>query len=273
MTTSTLPADQVPLPGAALPVDRMPGHWLLARLGKRVLRPGGVELTQLLLSGLAIGPDDDVAEMAPGFGATTRLVLAALPRSYVGVERDAAAVEQVRRILRGNEQRVVQGSASDTGLPDAAVDVAFGEAYLTMQPASQKARILAELARIVRPGGRVGLHEVAFSTDTLEEAQTSRVRDELTDSIKVHVSPLSVAAWRALLDSHGFDVVQEHHRPLNLLEPARLVRDEGVLPAARFACRVVRDRAARRRVVAMRKAMHGKAQHLEACALVAVRRA
>jgi hypothetical protein len=28
-------------PRAALPVERMPGHLVLARLGKRVLRPGG----------------------------------------------------------------------------------------------------------------------------------------------------------------------------------------------------------------------------------------
>jgi hypothetical protein len=27
----------------------MPGHWLLARLGKQVLRPGGIELTQRVL--------------------------------------------------------------------------------------------------------------------------------------------------------------------------------------------------------------------------------
>ena len=30
-----------PIPGNELAVDRMPGHWLLARMGKRVLRPGG----------------------------------------------------------------------------------------------------------------------------------------------------------------------------------------------------------------------------------------
>ena len=29
-----------------LDTTKMPGHWLLARLGKRVLRPGGRELTR-----------------------------------------------------------------------------------------------------------------------------------------------------------------------------------------------------------------------------------
>ena len=43
----------------------MPAHWLLARLGKRVLRPGGLGITRALLDGLAVGPEDDVVEFAP----------------------------------------------------------------------------------------------------------------------------------------------------------------------------------------------------------------
>jgi hypothetical protein len=30
-------------------LEIMPGHWVLARMGKRVLRPGGLELTRRLL--------------------------------------------------------------------------------------------------------------------------------------------------------------------------------------------------------------------------------
>ena len=38
-----------PLPLAERSDADLPGHWLLARLGKRVLRPGGLELTTRLL--------------------------------------------------------------------------------------------------------------------------------------------------------------------------------------------------------------------------------
>ena len=31
-------------------LEKMPGHWVLARMGKRVLRPGGLELTRRLLA-------------------------------------------------------------------------------------------------------------------------------------------------------------------------------------------------------------------------------
>ena len=52
------------------PAEKMPGHWLLAKMGKRVLRPGGLELTRRLLSELAVTAVDDVVEFAPGLGIT-----------------------------------------------------------------------------------------------------------------------------------------------------------------------------------------------------------
>ena len=78
-------------------VDKMPGHWLLARMGKRVLRPGGLELTRQLLEELAIDASDDVVEFAPGLGVTAALTLAQRPRSYTAVERDRDAAATVSR--------------------------------------------------------------------------------------------------------------------------------------------------------------------------------
>ncbi len=44
---------------------KMPGHWLLAKMGKRVLRPGGLELTRVMLERLDIQAHDAVVEFAP----------------------------------------------------------------------------------------------------------------------------------------------------------------------------------------------------------------
>jgi len=261
------------LPGNALADERIPGHWLLARLGKRVLRPGGRELTDRLLAALAIGPTDEVVELAPGLGSTTELVLARNPASYVGVDRDPVSSERVGMLAAGPRRSVVQASAADTGLADASADVVFGEAYLTMQPSGQKERILRELARIVRPGGRIGLHEVAFRPDDLDAAVRAQITADLTSTIKVHVSPLSIAEWSQLLDAAGFDPTVRETAPLHLLEPRRLVADEGFVGAVRFASRVARRSDARARVLAMRSAMRRHRDHLQACALVAVRRA
>ncbi|WP_369808783.1 hypothetical protein [Parabacteroides sp. Marseille-P3160] len=46
------------------PIEKAQGHWVLAGMGKRVLRPGGKELTLRLMEGLQIGPADEVIEFA-----------------------------------------------------------------------------------------------------------------------------------------------------------------------------------------------------------------
>src|ERR1700674_1118928 len=96
-----------PMPGEGLKAERMPGHWLLARLGKRVLRPGGRQLTNRMIEALNIGPSDEVIEFAPGLGATARLTLKRKPFSYTAVERDKDAAGLVHKLLKQPEQRCV----------------------------------------------------------------------------------------------------------------------------------------------------------------------
>ena len=55
------------LPQADRPIDDVQGHWLLARLGKRVLRPGGLELTTQLLDEAHLA-GAEVVELAPAIG-------------------------------------------------------------------------------------------------------------------------------------------------------------------------------------------------------------
>src|SRR5437762_594904 len=101
--------ETAPLPGEALKADKMPGHWLLARLGKRVLRPGGRQLTHRMIEALNIGPADAVIEFAPGLGETARLTLNKKPASYTAVERDKDAATMVQRLLHGPDLRCVLG--------------------------------------------------------------------------------------------------------------------------------------------------------------------
>ena len=108
-------AHTLPMPGDELKAEHMPGHWLLARLGKRVLRPGGREMTCRMIEALNIQPGDAVIEFAPGLGETARLTLKRNPASYTAVERDKDAAALVERFLHGPEQRCVVGFAEGTG--------------------------------------------------------------------------------------------------------------------------------------------------------------
>jgi len=257
------------VPGAGLNAQKMPGHWLLARMGKRVLRPGGRAMTHDLIERLGITKADRVVEFAPGMGATAQLLLSRGPAAYTGVEQDAAAAARVRGLLRPGIDECREASATDTGLPSESVDVVMGEAFLTMQLPENKQRMVAEAFRILRPGGRYGLHELCLRPEDLPQAKQDEVRRDMSESIHVGARPLTVRDWRELLERTGFEVRHESTVGMLLLEPKRLVEDEGWRGAARVVANVLRDPAARRRVRAMRATFRRHKRELGAVALVA----
>src|SRR4029078_8928939 len=148
----------LPRPGEGLKTEKMPGHWVLARLGKRVLRPGGMELTRRLRKRLALKPSDEVIEFAPGMGTTARLTLVLAPSSYTAVERDEAAAETVSSYLSGAPQKWVVGRASETRLSGESATVVYGEAMLTMQTEEVKRSIVSEAHRLFYHGGGYASH-------------------------------------------------------------------------------------------------------------------
>lgn len=253
------------------PVEKMPGHWLLAHMGKRVLRPGGLELTHQLLRVLLVCPDDDVVEFAPGLGITARLTLARHPHSYTAIERDREAAATVDHYLTGPRQTCVVGTAEETGLSVASASVVYGEAMLSMQPPTVKTRIVGEAARLLKPGGRYGIHELCLVPDDVDESIRDAIQHELSDEIHVGVRPLSVREWRELLAGAGLTIVSEHTAPMHLLEPTRLVKDEGLLRAVRFAWNVATHAAARKHILTMRRVFRKYGEHLAAIALVATK--
>lgn len=255
------------LPSADREAEHLHGHWLLARLGKRVLRPGGIELTRKLLERADV-TDADVLELAPGLGRTATEILARVPRSYVGAEQDPDAAQAVRQVIAGHGE-VQVADAADTGLPDASRDVVIGEAMLTMQGDATKYNIVAEASRVLRPGGRYAIHELALIPDAISDEVKTDVRQSLARAIKVNARPLTIAEWARLLADSGLVVDAVATAPMALLQPRRLIADEGVRGALRFAKNLLVHRDARRRVLAMRRTFRKHRDRLAAVAIVA----
>ena len=260
-------------PGSRGDLERVPGHWLLARMGKRVLRPGGRELTEEMLRHVDIGPSDDVVELGPGLGVTTRLILKLQPASLIGVERDAAAAVAVSAavMLDRHDYRCITADAVETGLDDSTADVVIAEALLTLHSGERKRAMLAEAHRILRPGGRLALHELCLRPDTLDPDTQQLVSRELSSAVKVGARPLTTASWQELAESTGFEVRDVSTVPMRLLQPRRLIDDEGLLRTLRIVFNILRTGPARRRVGVMRGTFRRHADHLGAVALVATK--
>ncbi len=205
-------------------------------------------------------------------GITATLTLQLGPASYTAVERDEAAAKIVGSYLTGDRQGCVLGSASDTGLPGQSATVVYGEAMLTMQTEETKRDIVREAHRLLKSGGRYGIHEMCLLSDNVNEDERKRTERELTGVVHHGVRPLAVTEWRALLQSEGFTVQSVDMAPMSLLEPGWLIRDEGIAGALRFVWNLLRDAEARQRVLEMRSVFRRNRKQLGAVAITVIKR-
>lgn len=260
---------------ATAPQDRdeahLQGHWLLAKLGKKVLRPGGRKLTNWLID--AANPTAKrVVEFAPGLGITAAEILDRNPSAYTGVDENPQAVTattvSTQHARLGIPAEVITGSAAQTGLEDECADVVIGEAMLSMQGEAGKTAIVSEAHRILAPGGRYAIHELALTPNDVPDQIADELRKSLARAIKVNARPLTATEWTKLLEDNGFTVVSTKVADMGLLKPQQMIDDEG-FGVLKIAFNLLRNPEARARVLAMRKVFSDNANHLASIAIVA----
>ncbi|MBX2922557.1 MAG: methyltransferase domain-containing protein [Chitinophagaceae bacterium] len=245
------------------------GHWILARLGKKVLRPGGRELTEILIKNMHINHSDDVVEFAPGLGFTASLACAKKPNSYTGVDNNEEAAALAKKNVNYSKMNIIVADASETTLPDACASKVYGEAMLTMQPMEHKKAIIREAARILKPGGFYGIHELGLQPDHISEDIKQSVYKDLSANIRVHARPLTVAEWSGLLKEEGFKIITVHTNAMALLEPKRVLQDEGILRTLKIGLNVLIHGDLRKRVFQMRRTFRKHKDDINAVAIVA----
>ncbi|MDK6657862.1 class I SAM-dependent methyltransferase, partial [Escherichia coli] len=89
-------------------------------------------------------------------------------------DEDPDAAKTTGKVV-GHRGRVTEGKAQATGLGDDSADAVVGEAMLTMQGDKGKAAILDEVRRILGPGGRYAIHELALTPDDLDAATKDEI--------------------------------------------------------------------------------------------------
>jgi ubiquinone/menaquinone biosynthesis C-methylase UbiE len=126
--------------------------------------PGGAELTRRLARALGLGPGSRVLDVASGQGTTGLLLAREFGCTVHGIDLGARQVEQAttaaaREGLDGRVEFSV-ADAEDLTFEDGSFDAAVCECALCTFP--DKAQAAAEFARVLAPGGRLGITDVTL---------------------------------------------------------------------------------------------------------------
>jgi hypothetical protein len=167
--------------------------------------PGGLDLTRRLAGALALRTGDRVLDVASGPGTTAFLLASEFGCAVDGVDLGAASVAAANRAAaeRGVADRVRfhEGDAERIPLPDASVDAVVCECAFCTFP--DKATAAGEMARVLRPGGRIGITDVALDPARLDaELQT------LAGWVSCMADARPVAQYVALLEAAGLTVTR-----------------------------------------------------------------
>ncbi|HIF9106605.1 TPA: methyltransferase domain-containing protein [Photobacterium damselae] len=260
--------NKLTMPGENHQITKRPGHWVLAQIGKTVLRPGGLELTNKMLNELNITAIDEVIEFAPGVGLTAKMTLAKQPKTYTAVEQNEHAAKIVRSYLNGKNQICHVNSAQNSTLHSEIATVVYCEAMLTMQTTARKKQIMIEACRLLKTHGRFGIHEMCITPDDIAPHRQRDIQKSLTEAIQHPAKPLTAREWRQLIQECGFDIEYEAMAPMHLLEPTRMIQDEGIIGCIKIFKNLVLKPDVRKRVLSMRNIFREHGRNIAAITFV-----
>ena len=248
------------------------GHWILAKVGKKVLRPGGKELSLKMIENLEITHQDDVVEFAPGLGFTAEISLSKNPNTYTGIELNHEVVEFLKDKLNGENIRFINANAAASTLESESATKVYGEAMLTMHADHRKTEIIREAHRILKKGGLYAIHELGLTPNNISEEKKAEIQKDLAIAIKVNARPLTESEWTKLLEQEGFLVRKIITNPMHLLEPKRIINDEGFFRTIKIIFNVLTNSLARKRIFEMRKVFRKYQNNLNAICIIADKR-
>ena len=135
---------------------------------------------------LGVGNPVRHAELQPGeivldvgCGAGIDTILAARAVGPTGRAIGLDLLEEMCDRARGHAQdagvaewtEFVRGEMEDIPLPDASVDVVTSNGVINLSP--RKSRVLAEIRRVLRPGGRLSVADLTVNDELPTELQTN----------------------------------------------------------------------------------------------------
>jgi SAM-dependent methyltransferase len=194
----------------------------LAALGKTELKPGGTYATGALLRMLDLKSEDHVLVVGPNAGSTALFVsMTNLVTTEALVRTEAEKVTEGDPALKRRSTARI-GKTEEMPFPDARFDVAMIEATLSYQHPLQQKAALKEVHRVLKPGGRLGVHELCW-----RQPPTPEIEAALQGVWQGDVAPKVVRGWWDLMEECGFGGIQNELAVVTYFTRKGLEADEG----------------------------------------------
>ncbi len=148
-------------------------EWLPLLLGDSY-HPGKLALTHRLGELLGLNADSRVLDVAAGRGVSARYLAKTFACQVVGVDYAPGAVRQANVLAEeaglAESVRFEHGDAEKLPFEAGSFDAVFSECSFCTFPAKETAA--SEIARVLRPGGNVGISDLTRSGPLPEELET-----------------------------------------------------------------------------------------------------
>lgn len=189
--------------------------------GIETLHPGGAALTRRTAEVAGLRPGLRVLDVSSGRGTQSLLYAEEYGVDVTGLDLADDMIATARQRAAGSPAservRFVQGDSQALPFDDGAFDVVINECAVGIPDDSQA--VVNEMARVVRPGGSVVIHESTWARpDTPED------RHELAE--RYGTTPLEPAAWARMLERAGLTGIQQELEPWSRPENFWKVRQE-----------------------------------------------
>ncbi len=189
--------------------------------------PGGVALTKHLGEVLRLGPDDRVLDVASGRGASAIQLAQSFGCQVVGVDLGVSNLKAAREAAeKAGVSHLVsfeEGDAERLPFGEGLFDAVISECAFCTFP--DKPTAAAEMYRILKPGGRMGLTDMTVNVEELPEDLNG-----LLSWVACIADARPAAVYRQILEKSGFRDFVEQDQSAALVALAEQVR--GKLVAA-----------------------------------------
>ena len=216
-------------------------------LGTTWLHAGGIAGTRRLLARLDVRGGMTVLDLGCGVGSAMRYIAKRVKCRLIGVDKDPEMLRRARRDMPSRlfpETHYVQGDALRIGFAANSFDRVIVQSVACF---NDNDALFGEIARILKPGGMVGMNEVTWRqppSQAIEKVMCATICETFRGARLAN-------GWVERMQAAGLEDATCELHAFNASTPYQLLKEEGLVRTAGIMWRVLRDAELNMRLAAM----------------------